>query len=65
MLSPSLLRTATRTSFGHSISARLTPVSRVAFFSSGSHDDFAPKRKQVDGEDEAMKLIKVELIHVF
>jgi hypothetical protein len=60
MLSSSLLRTATRTSFGHSLSTRLTPsMSRVAFFSSGSHDDFAPKRKQVDGEDEAMKLIKV------
>jgi hypothetical protein len=60
MLSSSLLRAATRTSFGHSLSARLPPVSRVAFFSSGSHDDFAPKRKSVEGEDEAIKLIKVE-----
>ena len=31
----------------------------AAFFSSGTHDDFAPKRKVVEGEDEALKLIKV------
>jgi len=31
---------------------------RVAFFSLGSHDDFAPKRKAVDGEDEALKMIQ-------
>ena len=30
-----------------------------AYFSSGSHDDFAPQRKAVEGEDEALKLIKV------
>ena len=24
----------------------------------GSHDDFAPQRKAVDGEDEALKMIK-------
>lgn len=30
----------------------------VAFFSSDSHDDFAPKRKVVEGEDEAIKIIK-------
>jgi hypothetical protein len=27
-------------------------------FSSSSHDDFAPKRKVVEGEDEALSLIK-------
>ena len=27
-------------------------------FSSDTHSDFAPKRKEVDGVDEAMKLIK-------
>lgn len=32
----------------------------VAFFSSDSHDDFAPKRKVVEGEDEAIKIIKVK-----
>lgn len=31
---------------------------RVAFFSSGSHDDFAPKRKEIEGEEEAVRLIK-------
>ena len=34
------------------------PRTSTAFFSSGSHDDFAPQRKAVDGEDEALKLIK-------
>jgi hypothetical protein len=29
------------------------------FFSSGTHDDFAPQRKAVEGEDEALKMIKV------
>jgi len=34
---------------------------QVAFFSSGddSHNDFAPKRAVVDGEDEALKMIAV------
>lgn len=32
---------------------------QLAFFSDGgSHDDFAPQRKAVDGEDEALKMIK-------
>lgn len=30
-----------------------------AFFSDGSHSDFAPQRKTVEGEDEALKIIKV------
>ena len=35
---------------------------QVAFFSDGgSHDDFAPQRKAVDGEDEALKLIKAHV----
>merc|ERR1740139_1363268 len=29
----------------------------VNFFTSDSHDDFAPKRKVIDGADEAMKII--------
>ena len=33
------------------------------FFSSGSHDDFAPKRKAVEGESEALDMIKVRLCH--
>jgi hypothetical protein len=42
-------------------SARTFTSRRVpgVYFSSGSHDDFAPQRKAVDGEDEALKLIKV------
>ena len=34
----------------------------VARFSSDSHDDFAPKRKIIDSEEEALKLIKVRLL---
>lgn len=30
----------------------------MTFSSSSSHDDFAPKRKVVEGEDEALSLIK-------
>lgn len=30
----------------------------VHFFTSGSHDDFAPKRKVVEGEDAALKMIQ-------
>jgi len=30
----------------------------IHFFSSDTHDDFAPKRKVVDGVDEAIKLIE-------
>ena len=29
-----------------------------AFFSDDSHNDFAPKRKEVSGEDEALKMIQ-------
>lgn len=58
MLSSALLRASARTSLGPSISARLASTSRVAFFSSESHDDFAPKRKAVDSEDEAIRLIE-------
>lgn len=30
----------------------------VCFFSSDSHDDFAPKRAEVKGDDEALRMIK-------
>ena len=30
----------------------------IRFFSEGSHDDFAPKRKVVEGEDSALKMIQ-------
>lgn len=43
-----------------------TPSSAVYFrpalnlcFTSGSHDDFAPKRKTISDEDEALSIIKV------
>eukprot|EP00980_Cylindrotheca_fusiformis_P030377 scaffold24732_cov162-Cylindrotheca_fusiformis.AAC.2 len=40
-------------------SGAVRPASfRAAFFSSGSHDDFAPKRKVVEGADEALKMIQ-------
>jgi monothiol glutaredoxin len=34
-----------------------TPSGSIASFSSGSHDDFAPKRKAIDSANEAVKLI--------
>ena len=38
--------------------AATTTHQQFAFFSSDdSHDDFAPKRKVVEGEDEALKMI--------
>jgi len=37
----------------------------VAYFSADSHDDFAPKRKAVEGEDAALKLIKVIAFYLF
>ena len=40
-------------------SATNTRQWNAAFFSNDSHGDFASKRKVVDGEDEALKLIKV------
>lgn len=58
MLSSALLRTSARSSLGPSISPRLASTSLVAFFSSGSHDDFAPKRKAVDSADDAVRLIE-------
>ena len=40
------------------IPSATTPL-RPAFFSSDSHDDFAPqKKKSVEGEDEALKMIQ-------
>jgi hypothetical protein len=38
--------------------AAARPTLRAAFFSSGSHDDFAPQRKVVEGEDQALKSIQ-------
>uniref|UniRef100_A0A7S2HJB1 Glutaredoxin domain-containing protein n=1 Tax=Helicotheca tamesis TaxID=374047 RepID=A0A7S2HJB1_9STRA len=53
-----LLRTACRTSLTPSARAASFSLSQTSFFSSGSHDDFAPKRKAIDDEDEALKMIK-------
>jgi hypothetical protein len=39
--------------------ASLASSQQFAFFSAGSHDDFAPKRKVVAGEDAALDMIKV------
>lgn len=36
----------------------LPQLPHSAFFSSDSHDDFAPKRKEVDGTDEAVQMIQ-------
>lgn len=48
----------TRTiALGNDWTTRTTTL-QTAFFSSGSHDDFAPQRKAVDGEDEALKMIE-------
>jgi hypothetical protein len=51
-----LVRSSAFTRTAHTFVSRRVPG---AFFSSGSHDDFAPKRKVVEGEDDALKLIKV------
>ena len=72
MSSALLFRSATRSatalssrkatlSFGVRPNLASSNYSRGAtcFFSSDSHDDFAPKRKAVSGEDEAMNIIKV------
>lgn len=48
--------------------ARTATRGQFAYFSSGSHDDFAAKRKVIEGEDEALKLVKVRsnvLIFIF
>lgn len=58
MFSSALLRAASRRPVvASSIAARMM-AARVASFSSDSHDDFAPKRKTVGDEDEAIQLIK-------
>mgnify|MGYP005862526551 CR=1 FL=1 len=41
------------------VPSSVVPTSfQIASFSSDSHDDFAPKRKAVGGEDEAIQMIK-------
>lgn len=40
-----------------SIPLHQTATTTRFFSDGGSHDDFAPKRKAVDGEDEALKMI--------
>ena len=49
---------ATRSTQAATRLTAMMPRATTASFSSGSHDDFAPQRKAVDGEDEALKLIK-------
>uniref|UniRef100_A0A7R9ZLC7 Glutaredoxin domain-containing protein n=1 Tax=Craspedostauros australis TaxID=1486917 RepID=A0A7R9ZLC7_9STRA len=50
--------TSRRLAAGRSIpSAVATTQFGVRFFSDGSHDDFAPKRKPVADEDQAIKMI--------
>jgi hypothetical protein len=44
---------------------RTAARAQFAYFSSGSHDDFAPQRQVVEGEDEAIKLIKVCYVCAF
>jgi hypothetical protein len=51
----SFVRTTAVRSMARSSVAR----TQFAFFSDESHDDFAAKRKVVDGADEAMQMIKV------
>mmetsp|Transcript_96404 Transcript_96404/g.278271 ORF Transcript_96404/g.278271 Transcript_96404/m.278271 type:complete len:150 (+) Transcript_96404:1038-1487(+) len=51
----SIARSTSMARVAQSAAARRFPA---AFFSSGSHDDFAPQRKTVEGVDEALKLIK-------
>jgi len=51
----SIVRSSAFTRTAHTFASRRVPG---VFFSSSSHDDFAPKRKVVDGQDEALKLIK-------
>lgn len=58
MFSTALLRTARHTALRNVSKSYVVPEARVAFFSSGSHDDFAPKRKEVGGEEEAIGLIQ-------
>ena len=52
----SLLRNGATNSF---ISRMAFRSSRSVVFSTGSHDDFAPKRKVVENQDEAIKMIQV------
>lgn len=52
--------TALRIPLAVGTAERLNPCLVVSLrtFSSGSHDDFAPQRKAVGGEDEAIKMIQ-------
>ena len=59
-IASSLLRNSTT----KSAFAKRTTRAQFAYFSSDSHDDFAPQRKVVEGEDEAMKLIKVSSLEL-
>jgi monothiol glutaredoxin len=54
----SLARNAVFARSAKTVVNRHLRVPTAYFFSSGSHDDFAPQRKEVEGEDEAMKLIR-------
>jgi hypothetical protein len=58
-----LLRNGARR-LGSTPSASLFRPSLNLCFSSGSHDDFAPKRKTISDDDEALKIIKVRPIVV-
>jgi hypothetical protein len=55
----SFLRSGATRSVVNRPSTRGAPLAR--YFSDGSHDDFAPKRAVVEGEDEAIKMIKVSM----
>jgi hypothetical protein len=56
----SLLRNGAASRLAVSRAAATQP--RFAYFSSDTHDDFAPKRKVVEGEDAALKTIKVRAV---
>jgi hypothetical protein len=59
----SFLRSGATRSVVNRTATRGAPLAR--FFSDGSHDDFAPKRAVVEGEDEAIKMIKVCTVCMF
>merc|ERR1719223_1522281 len=55
-----LQRTVTRIAVNPALKKNLSFISKgptAAFFSSDSHDDFNPKRKVIEGQDEAHKMI--------
>lgn len=56
MFSTALLQTARRTTLRIVSKNCVIPKARVAFFS--SHDDFAPKRKAIEDDEEAIKMIQ-------